>query len=161
MKFQQRSTVRGDPEQVWAALADVQQTALCIPGVESVRADGENTLTGVMKVRVGPVSIALDGKVVVRERNDGERRLVMSLEASDRRVGATVQGTITVSLAADQSGQPGQTALLVDADVNLLGKLAGLGQPIIRLKAEQTLREFAKNLTKRVGDGGPGGGKRP
>jgi carbon monoxide dehydrogenase subunit G len=158
MKFQQRSTVRGDPEQVWAALSDVQQTALCIPGVESVRPDGENTLLGVMKVRVGPVSVTLDGKVVVRERNDGERRLVMSLEAGDRRVGATVQGTMTVSLAP---GQAGQTALLVDADVNLLGKLAGLGQPIIRLKAEQTLREFAKNLTKRVGDGGPGGGKRP
>lgn len=158
MRFQQRSTVRGDPEQVWAALADVQQTALCIPGVESVRPEGESTLTGVMKVRVGPVSVTLDGKVVVRERNDNERRLVMSLEAGDRRVGATVQGTMTVSLAA---GQAGQTALLVDADVNLLGKLAGLGQPIIRLKAEQTMREFAKNLTRRVGDGGPGGGERP
>ncbi len=157
MKFQQRSVVHGDPEQVWPLLADVQQTALCIPGVESVRPDGENTLTGVMKLRVGPVSITLEGKVVVRERNDSQRRLVISLEAGDRRVGATVQGTMAVSLAA---GQPGQTALLVDADVNLLGKLAGLGQPIIRLKAEQTLREFAKNLTKRVGDSGPGGGKR-
>ncbi|MSQ13795.1 MAG: hypothetical protein EXR47_06680 [Dehalococcoidia bacterium] len=158
MKFQHRSAVHGQPEQVWSLLADVRQTALCIPGVESVHPGGESTLTGVMKVRVGPVSVTLDGKVVVRERNDSERRLVMSLEAGDRRVGATVQGTITVSLVV---GEAGQTSLLVDADVNLLGKLAGLGQPIIRLKAEQTLREFAKNLTKRVGDGGPGDEKQP
>lgn len=148
MRFQQRLPLTGPREKLWLLLSDVKETAQCIPGVESVEATGQDAWAGVMKAGVGPVKVRLEGTVTLRERDEQAHRLVMALEANDARIGAGVQGVLTVSLGETQGGS---TPLLVDADLTLLGKLAGLGQPIIRLKANDTLKQFAENLGKRLG----------
>jgi len=150
VKFQQRQPLPGTREELWPLFADVEQTALCIPGVESVKASGPDTWAGGMKVRVGPVGVNMDGTVTLRERDDKGYRLVIALDARDQRMGAAIQGVLTVSLGETQNGR---TPLVVDADMNLLGKLAGLGQSIIRIKADDTLKKFAQNLGKRAGGG--------
>jgi carbon monoxide dehydrogenase subunit G len=43
-----------------------------------------------------------------------------------------------------------QTELLVDTDVNILGKIGEFGQPIIRKKADSMLKEFVENIKKQL-----------
>ena len=43
-----------------------------------------------------------------------------------------------------------QTALVVETDVNILGKIGEFGQPIIRKKADAMLKEFVENIKKQL-----------
>jgi carbon monoxide dehydrogenase subunit G len=43
-----------------------------------------------------------------------------------------------------------QTELLVESDVNILGKIGEFGQPIIRKKADSMLKEFVENIKKQL-----------
>jgi carbon monoxide dehydrogenase subunit G len=43
-----------------------------------------------------------------------------------------------------------QTELLVETDVNILGKIGEFGQPIIRKKADAMLKEFVENIKKQL-----------
>jgi len=45
---------------------------------------------------------------------------------------------------------PKETELVVETDVNILGKIGEFGQPIIRKKADQMLREFVENIKKQL-----------
>lgn len=42
------------------------------------------------------------------------------------------------------------TELIVETDVNILGKIGEFGQPIIRKKADATLKEFVENIRKQL-----------
>ena len=43
-----------------------------------------------------------------------------------------------------------ETELLVETDVNILGKIGEFGQPIIRKKADAMLKEFVENIKKQL-----------
>jgi carbon monoxide dehydrogenase subunit G len=45
---------------------------------------------------------------------------------------------------------PNETELLVETDVNILGKIGEFGQPIIRKKADSMLKEFVENIKKQL-----------
>jgi carbon monoxide dehydrogenase subunit G len=50
-----------------------------------------------------------------------------------------------------------ETELLVETDVNIMGKIGEFGQPIIRKKADTMLQEFVENIKKQL-TGQKGGG---
>ena len=52
-------------------------------------------------------------------------------------------------LAAVKIG-PKETELVVETDVNILGKIGEFGQPIIRKKADQMLQEFVENIKRQL-----------
>jgi carbon monoxide dehydrogenase subunit G len=43
-----------------------------------------------------------------------------------------------------------ETELMVETDVNILGKIGEFGQPIIRKKADSMLKEFVENIKKQL-----------
>ncbi len=43
-----------------------------------------------------------------------------------------------------------QSELVVETDVNILGKIGEFGQPIIRKKADSMLKEFVENIKKQL-----------
>ena len=104
-----------------------------------------------MRIRMGPVTLALQGKVKLRERDVAAHRLVMDLEGRERRLPGTAKGTVTVGLTEEV---PGQTALNLEANYQIVGKLGELGQPIIRRKAESTLQEFVETMAKKAAASG-------
>jgi carbon monoxide dehydrogenase subunit G len=69
-------------------------------------------------------------------------------EGRDARIGAGAKAALearSVQLGADA------TEVQVLADVTFSGALAGLGQPLIKKKADAMVQEFAENLRKAVG----------
>jgi carbon monoxide dehydrogenase subunit G len=45
---------------------------------------------------------------------------------------------------------PKETELVVETDVNILGKIGEFGQPIIRKKADQMLQQFVENIKRQL-----------
>jgi hypothetical protein len=147
VKFNQRAVVPVARQPLWEFLMDVPRVAQSLPGVEKVEPLDDVTYHGVLKVRVGPISLNLQGKITVEERDQSNWRAALKAEASDRMAAGAVKGRTSMQL---KEIGPQETELLVDTDVNILGKIGEFGQPIIRKKADQMLREFVENIKKQL-----------
>jgi uncharacterized protein len=147
-----RITVPAPPEQVWAFMMDIPAVSRCVPGVEGVALIDGDTYSGVMRVRVGPIQVRLDGRVILAERDAAARQARMDLQAADKRLNGAVNAKMTMHLAAADDGR--QTNLEIRTDANVMGKLGEFGQAVIRKKADQIVQEFAANLSAAVTAGG-------
>lgn len=147
MKFNQSATLPVGPEALWQLLMDIPRVSSCLPGVESVEKMEDDTYQGTLKVRVGPISLSLQGKIILEEQNEQEMRAALRAEAADRRAAGAVRGKSTMQL---KKLGPNETELQVETDVNILGKIGEFGQPIIRKKADQMLKQFIENIKKEL-----------
>ena len=147
MKFSQSAQIPVAREPLWEFLMDVPKVAQSLPGVESVSKIDDTTYEGALKVKVGPIALNLLGKIIVEERDKENWRAALRAEANDRRAAGAVKGKTTMMLKALDSSQ---TELVVETDVNILGKIGEFGQPIIRKKADTMLKEFVENIKKQL-----------
>lgn len=147
MKFSQRAVIPVAREPLWDFLMDVPKVAKSLPGVESVSQIDDTTYQGNLKIRVGPIALNLQGKIVLEECDRSSWRAVLRAEASDRMTAGAVKGKSSMEL---KEMGPKETEFLVETDVNILGKIGEFGQPIIRKKADQMLQEFIANIKKQL-----------
>jgi carbon monoxide dehydrogenase subunit G len=147
VKFNQRAVIPVGREPLWDFLMDVPKVARSLPGVETVSQVDDTTYQGILKVRVGPISLNLQGKIFLEERDRGSWRAALRAEASDRMAAGAVKGKTSMQLK-EISAQ--ETELLVETDVNILGKIGEFGQPIIRKKADQMLQQFVENIKQQL-----------
>ena len=143
MKFEHRVVVEATADKVQAFLDDIEKAAKCVPGVEEVTPLEDGWYEGKVGIRFGPLGMKFAGKAKLDKDADGTWK--MHGEGRDRRVGAGVNADVVAHL---NETSPGTTEVLIDADVNFSGRLAELGQPLIRKKSDQMVGEFAKNLQK-------------
>ena len=129
---------------------DVPAVSQCVPGAESVVPLGDDTYQGILRLRVGPVSLRLEGKITLAEHDQATRHARIDLQAADKRLGGAVNGKLQLQLEPN-ADHAQQTDLAIHADVTILGKLGEFGQPVIRKKSEQIIAEFARNLSRQVG----------
>lgn len=148
MLIDHRITVPAPPERVWAFMMDIPAVSRCVPGLDNVARIDDQTYSGVMSVRVGPIAVKLDGRVLLAERDEAAHHARMDLQAADKRVNGAVNAKMHMELAAADGGQ--QTDLAIQTDANVMGKLGEFGQSVIRKKADQILQDFAKNLSAAV-----------
>lgn len=147
MKFNQRAVIAVAREPLWDFLMDVPKVAQSLPGVEKVEQLDPDTYQGTLKIRVGPISINLQGKIIVEQRDRDNWRATLRADASDRLAAGAVRAKTTMELK-DLSAT--ETELLVDTDVSIMGKIGEFGQPIIRRKADAMLKEFVENIKKQL-----------
>ena len=147
MDFEQRCTIPVAREALWRFLLDVPQMVTCVPGVESVTANGDEQYAGRMRVKVGPIHLTLQGVMTIQERDQQQWRAVTRAEANDRRVGGGVHVIAQMTLV---ESSPAATELVIRTQARLLGKLGEFGQPVIRKQADAIIAEFARSVTARL-----------
>ena len=147
MDFHYRYIVNADPGLLWNVVSDVPAVSSCIPGAADVAQSGDGAYTGVVKVRVGPVSLALNGKMAVDSFSAEERKIALSGEAADKRVPGSVR--VRIKMAVEASGD-NSSELIVDSEAHVMGKLGEFGQGIIKRKADALMKEFGENVAERV-----------
>jgi len=133
-------------------LEDTARLIRCIPGCEAVEpagagSDGVASEEGVEVDRVrrttslGPVRLRATGNARVR-RNPAGRSLKADVTLSDARAGS-MYGTMSLAVhAVDED----HSELQLEVDVVIASKIGEFAQPILRYKADQTVKEFARNL---------------
>ena len=147
MDFHYRYTVNSTPDQLWELVSDIPTVGSCIPGATDVQEAGDGGYTGTVKVRVGPISLGLNGNLGIEARDDTQHTISFSGDAADKRVPGGVRVRIKMAV---EPGEGGTSELIVDSEANIMGKLGEFGQGIIRRKADGIMKEFGQNLAKRV-----------
>ena len=148
MNLSHKITVAAPRAKLWEFLMDIPRVGKCIPGVESVEALGDNRYKGTVKQRVGPIAVTLDGVMTIVEADEQAGRAAMTAEGSDKRIGGAVRAKMTMQV---RELSPNETELSVDTDANIGGRLGEFGGAVIKKKADQTMEQFAKNISTQVG----------
>ncbi|MEV6948996.1 SRPBCC domain-containing protein [Streptomyces sp. NPDC051172] len=68
-------------DDAWRTLLDIERVAPCMPGATVEEYDGK-TVTGSVKVKVGPITVTYKGTAVFEEQDETAHRMV--LIAGDR-----------------------------------------------------------------------------
>ncbi len=147
MDFHYSYNVRTSPAKLWDFITDIPSVGKCIPGAENISPDDNGEYSGVVKVRVGPVSLGLAGKLSVVSRDDDSRTISMTGEGADRKVPGNVR--VKIDMKVVDAGDDA-SSLIVDSDANIMGKLGEFGQGIIKRKTDGIMKEFGQNLAKQV-----------
>lgn len=156
MKFTYSIPIDRPAGAAWETVSDAERLMRSIPGCEDVQhaAPGpeEAVEEGVELYRVraatslGPVRLRAAG--IARVRRDAARRsMEAKISLNDPRAGS-VYGTMALEVRAIDERR---SELHLEADVVLAGKMGEFAQPILRHKADQTVREFARNLIGTAG----------
>ena len=147
MKLQNSCLIPAGLTESWEFLMDVVSSAKCVPGVADVAPEDDGRYRGALRAKVGPMSVTLSGTVTVREREPDSGRARFLVEASDRRIGGGVKTDMRMQLTAKSASE---TELTIETDTTFMGRLGELGQPVIRRKAQSTIEEFARNLSREL-----------
>jgi carbon monoxide dehydrogenase subunit G len=150
MEFNYTYPVKASADRLWEFVKDVPTVGSCIPGASDIKAESDGSYLGTVKVRVGPISLGLDGKLSVDALDADARTISMTGEGADKRVPGNVR--VKISMAVHEQG-PDSSELVVVSDANIMGKLGEFGQGLIKRKADGIMKDFGKNLTKRVEQG--------
>jgi len=147
MIIDQQTTISAPVEKVWDFVMDIPAVSRCVPGVESFEPVDDHTFAGTLKVKVGPVTVRLEGRIVVAERDRDGLSSRLEIQAKERRIASSVSATTTLTLVSTADGS---TELHVHTDASILGKLGEFGQSVMRREADQIMAEFAKNAALEV-----------
>jgi carbon monoxide dehydrogenase subunit G len=143
----QKVTVQAPVDKVWSFVNDMEAVSRCVPGVESFQKVDDNTYLGALKVKVGPIGVTLNGKVLVVEQDRENLRSRMQVQAAEKRLNSAVNAHAT--LTAVPRGD-NETELQIHTESSILGKLGEFGQAVMRRKADQIVEEFAQNMAKAI-----------
>jgi carbon monoxide dehydrogenase subunit G len=144
MILDQTVEVAAPVDRVWEFMMDIPAVSRCVPGVESFTAVDEDTYEGALKVKVGPIGVKLQGRVVVAERDREALRSRLDVSAAEKRIASTVNAKSTMTLVPIDDDR---TELHIHTDASVLGKLGEFGQAVMRKKADQVMAEFARNVS--------------
>jgi len=126
-------------DRVWAYLIDPRQVVTCLPGAELTSVQDESTFLGKVKVKVGPVTAAYSGKVVITERDESARIVRIVGEGRESAGAGSAKMTMTSTIVALPSGG---TEVRVTADVDIVGKIVQFGRGMIESVNKQLFKQF-------------------
>ena len=152
MKLAGKIEIAAPAERVWTLINDPVALAGCIPGVQDVRRIDERTFGGSITAAVGPMEGHFEFSAVIEE-STFPSALVVQLSGVDSVTKSQLVATVQSSAEALA---PDRTRLAYTAVINVKGRLAILGDMILRATASVMIGELLKCLKARLESGAAG-----
>lgn len=144
MIFEGTISVEHPRDKVWDFVLDIQKFSSCMPGLDSIDQIDDSTFDGVITAKVGPMSGHFNFRSSIVNSNPKES-LTVSIDGKDSVTGSSIVASVDARMAEPQKNR---TNLDYKAQVEIKGRLAILGDMIIRATTSLILDEFKKRLTK-------------
>ena len=146
MLFSGSITLNADPDKVWDFLLDVNAFAACVPGVENVTQIDDRTFEGIIQATVGPISGEFPFRAHIEDSNP-PTELSDRVEGTDSVTKSTIDAELGMTLVPVGAGQ---TELTYRAVVNIHGRLAIIGDMVLRATAAVMLTEFTNRVRQNL-----------
>ena len=146
MEFRIDAVLPATAAQLWAIFFDVQRVATLIPGCENVaEVEPLEAFSAVMKQKIGPFRLEVPTRIRL-ESHTHERQVVLVAAGSDTFTGTTIDVRMKVDLEESGGAAEPQCRLGVEASMQVAGRLASLGYPIVKKRSEDLFAEFERRL---------------
>jgi carbon monoxide dehydrogenase subunit G len=141
MKIEGSSDIPAPREKVWAAFLDPDILAQALPGCEKLEAIGPNEYKATMKVGVAAIKGTFEGKVKLSDL-EPPNRYRMAVEGSGG------PGFVRGDAGMEMSDVDGGTKVSYDADVQVGGLIASVGQRMLGGVTKMMLDQFFTRMTE-------------
>jgi len=146
-KIEEEFEVRAPVQQVWEYLIDPAKVVVCIPGAELLETKDEGSFVGAVKVKLGPMSMSFKGLMKFTEVDEQGHQVRMVGEGRD----AGGAGSAKVTMLSKVAPLKGVGALVVvNAEVDLVGKVVQFGRGMIEEVSRQLFRQFSACVKQRL-----------
>jgi len=144
MKVEGEHIFKGTQKQVWDLFRDTDVMAAALPGTEKMEAVDENVYEAVMNVRVGPVAGKFSGNLVISNENFPET-YTMTVDGRGKPGFMNGAGDVILSDQGD-----GSTLMKYTGEVQIGGKLAGVGQRLIDTVSKSIINQAFDTLDQNL-----------
>ena len=146
MDFRIDATLPASAAQLWAIFFDVQRVAGLIPGCEDVtEVEPLKQFSALMKQKIGPFKLEIPTNIVLGSYTL-ERYVELSATGRDKFTGTTIDVRMKVNLDEKRSDDKVECTLGIDAEMQVAGRLASLGYPVVKKRSEELFGEFERRL---------------
>lgn len=146
MDFRIDALLPATASQLWAIFFDVKRVATLIPGCENVEeVEKLKTFSAVMRQKIGPFKLEVPTQIDI-ESYEIEQQVALKALGTDKATGTTIDVRMVVNLQEQRDGEDVLCKLDVGASMQVAGRLASLGYPIVRKRSEQLFAEFEARL---------------
>lgn len=136
----------GRPEQVWTLLLDPDVLVSAIPGCEKLDRVGEDEYRGLISAKIGSVQSQYQTKFQITDKDPPTS---YKLNVKGQGSAGFVNGTFLMELEAVSDG-PSGTRMRYSGEANVGGKIAQIGQRMVRATAETMTDKGFSNLRARI-----------
>jgi carbon monoxide dehydrogenase subunit G len=146
MKIEGKFTLKAPIQEVWDFLLAPDTLASCIPGAEKMEKIDDKTWEGVVKQKVGPISVKLKFTQTLTEIEPPKH-----VKAVGRGADVTKAGTFSQETIVDLTEiSKGEVEVAYRSNVSMVGRLAIFGERIMRAKVNKVGEEFTRNLQEKM-----------
>jgi carbon monoxide dehydrogenase subunit G len=143
VKLQGTYTLQASRQRLWELLLTPEELRECLPGCERLTRVGPDTYEATLTIGVAAVKGTYTGRLQILDQEPPSRcRLLVEGTGSS----GFVRGEAAVLLSEEAAG----TALVIDADAQVGGLIASVGQRMLGGVARMLLGEFIKRLEARL-----------
>jgi len=146
MLIEGKFTLQAPIQQVWDFLLDPETLISCIPGAEKMEAIDDKTWEGIIKQKVGPISVKLQFTQTFVEVEPPKHLKALGRGSALGGLGTFTQESIVdlTEVAKDE------VEVAYKANVSLVGRLSTFGERIMRAKVDSVSAEFTNNLKEKL-----------
>lgn len=128
-------------EKVWDVVVDPLQLGACIPGCEQMQKIDETHYEATISVKIQFMTLKFHAKGELVEA-EKPTRLVIAMNGKPFALAGIFQAELEVLLLDKES----ETEVSYQLQLQMTGRLASLGEAIMRKTVEQSAKEFSDNL---------------
>ncbi|GAC1360458.1 MAG: hypothetical protein NVS4B8_19790 [Herpetosiphon sp.] len=144
MKFSGSQVINAPRERVWTVLNDIEALKTLIPGVQSLDEVEPNTFKGIAKIGIANVKGEYTGTVKMQDIDPPKGYRLVG-EGRGKPGHVTGEGRITLDETTSET-----TTLHYDADMQVGGPIASVGQRLIEGASKMLINQGLKALAKKV-----------
>ena len=141
MKIEGSHDIAAPRLRVWEAFLDSEMLRQAIPGCERLEASGDDEYKATMKIGVAAVKGTFEGKVRLSDL-EPPNRYRMAVE------GTGGPGFVRGEAAMELSDAEGGTRVHYDADIQVGGLIASVGQRMLGGVSKMMLEQFFSRMTE-------------
>jgi carbon monoxide dehydrogenase subunit G len=152
MEITKSFVVQAPAQAVWEFLTDPYRVGRCLPGAAITDKVDDQTYTGTITIKVGPVTASYRGKMRF------ERLDPAAMEADIAASGQETKGKggADMRMKSRVTGRgPNETEVSVTSDVNVMGVLAQFGRGMIQDVSDQLFQKFSDAMRRELETAAP------
>lgn len=142
MKKVDKFIVHADRASVYSVLMDPMKLGPCFPGCKEVKQISPTKYETLVEVKVQFVPIKIQGIGELKESIENEK-IVVELKGKPVSLAGSFTNTLTANL---KTIEPNKTLVEYEMDFEITGKLASIGEILMKGSKNKQSEEFMKNV---------------
>ena len=134
-------------ENAWEFLSDPRKVVTCVPGAQLIDQVDENTYTGTIGLKIGPIKSNYNGEAKIELLDHDNYTLVIAGQGLDSKG----QGSASMKMSGKLVEIDTRTTEVDSSmQITITGKVAQLGSRMIRAVSKRMFEDFKKNLQNKI-----------